>query len=68
MTSARELDLSDLDEFDTYAFVRRVAEEHPGVARKAARDGTRAHYRNDHPFDYSVSDDEAACTAGGQSP
>jgi hypothetical protein len=66
MTFASELDLSDLDEFDAYALVRRVAGEYPGVARRAARDGTRAHYRNAHPFDYTLSDEEAA-TAGGQS-
>ena len=42
------------DELDAYALVYEVAEQYPGVARQAARDGTAAHYRGEHPFRYST--------------
>lgn len=44
------------DEFDAYAAVYEVAKQFPAVARKAACDGTSAHYRGAAPFDYSVGD------------
>jgi hypothetical protein len=44
------------DEMDAYAAVYEVAKEHPAVARKAARDGTAAHYRGVGPFDYAVGE------------
>ncbi|MCS4155054.1 hypothetical protein GGQ03_002348 [Salinibacter ruber] len=42
------------DEFDAYALVYEIAKERPALARQAARDGTAAHYRDDHPFHYST--------------
>ena len=53
------------DELDAYATVREVAEEHPAVARKGARDGTATHYRGTTPFDYSIRDRQTAREAGG---
>lgn len=44
------------DELDAYAAVYEVAKQFPVVARKAARDGTSAHYRGAGPFDYSVGE------------
>ena len=44
------------DEMDAYATVYEVAKEHPALARKAARDGTAAHYRGAHPFRYAVDE------------
>lgn len=44
------------DEMDAYATVYEVAKERPALARKAARDGTAAHYRGAHPFDYPVDE------------
>jgi len=44
------------DELDAYALVYEIAKERPAVARQAARDGTRAHYRNAHPFAYAVDE------------
>jgi hypothetical protein len=44
------------DEMGAYAAVYEVAKEHPAVARKAARDGTAAHYRGAGPFDYAVGE------------
>ncbi|MCS3955562.1 hypothetical protein GGP81_002093 [Salinibacter ruber] len=44
------------DELDAYAAVYKVAKNFPAVARKAARDGTSAHYRGAGPFNYSVGE------------
>ena len=44
------------DEMDAYAAVYEVAKTFPAVARKAARDGTAAHYRGAHPFDYIAAE------------
>ena len=53
---AVEEDTDDRDEMDAYAAVYEVAKTFPAVARKAARDGTAAHYRGAGPFDYAVGE------------
>jgi hypothetical protein len=53
---AVEGETDERDELDAYAAVRKIAERFPAVARKAARDGTAAHYRGAGPFDYSVGE------------
>lgn len=50
------VETEERDELDAYATVRKIAEAFPAVARKAARDGTSAHYRGAAPFDYSVGE------------
>jgi len=47
-------DADGRDKLDAYATVREIAKEFPSVARKATRDGTRAYYRDDHPFSYLI--------------
>lgn len=44
------------DQFDAYALIRMVAEECPLAARNAVREGIRAHYRGDAPFDYPLKE------------
>jgi len=53
---AVEEETDERDELDAYATVRKIAEAFPAVARKAARDGTSAHYRGAGPFDYFVGE------------
>ena len=53
---AVEEETEERDKMDAYATVYEVAKERPAVARKAARDGTAAHYRGAHPFDYPVDE------------
>jgi len=48
------VETDERDELDAYAAVYEMARHFPAVARKAARDGTSAHYRGDHPFRYSI--------------
>ena len=50
---------------DAYAAIYEMAKERPAVARKAARDGTAAHYRGATPFDYAIRDWQTAGEAGG---
>jgi hypothetical protein len=53
------------EKMDAYTTVYEVAKERPAVARKAARDGTAAHYRGAGPFDYAIRDRRTAAEAGG---
>lgn len=53
---AVEEDTEERDEMGAYATVYEMAKEHPALARKAARDGTAAHYRGAGPFDYAVGE------------
>jgi uncharacterized protein YcaQ len=62
---AVEEDTEQRDELDAYATVYEVAKERPAVARKAAQDGTPAHYRGVGPFDYAIRDRRTAAEAGG---
>ena len=55
-TPALDAEEEERDEMDAYAAVYEVAKEHPALARKAARDGTAAHYRGAGPFDYAVDE------------
>ncbi|MCS3615876.1 hypothetical protein [Salinibacter ruber] len=48
------VETNEQDEPDAYAVVYEVAKQFPAVARKAARDGTAAHYQGAGPFDYSM--------------
>jgi hypothetical protein len=50
------VETEERDELDAYALVYEVAKQFPAVARRAARDGTAAHYRGDGSFDYSVAE------------
>lgn len=50
------VETDERDELDAYAAVYEVAKQFPGVARRAVRDGTAAHYRDEGPFDYSVGE------------
>jgi len=50
------VETDERDELDAYAAVYEMARHFPAVARKAARDGTSAHYRGAGPFDYSVGE------------
>jgi hypothetical protein len=52
---AAEDETEERDELNAYALVYKIAKERPAVARQAARDGIRGHYRNAHPFRYSTS-------------
>ena len=54
--NAVEEDTEERDEMGAYSAVYEMAKEHPAVARKAARDGTAAHYRGEGPFDYAVGE------------
>jgi len=62
---AVEEETEQRDELDAYATVYEVAKERPAVSRKAARDGTTAHYRGAGPFDYAIRDRQTAEGAGG---
>jgi hypothetical protein len=55
-SASTDTETEERDEMDAYAAVFEVAKEHPAVARKAARDGTAAHYRGAGPFDYAVDE------------
>ena len=55
-SASTDTETEERDEMDAYAAVYKVAKEHPAVARKAARDGTAAHYRGAGPFDYAVDE------------
>ena len=55
-----EDETDERDELEKYALVQKIAEENPRLAQKATRDGTRAHYRNAHPFDYPVTGSRAS--------
>ena len=55
-SASTDTETEERDEMDAYAAVFEVAKEHPALARKAARDGTAAHYRGAHPFDYPVDE------------
>lgn len=48
------VETDERDELDAYAAVYEMAKHFPAVARKAAQDGTAAHYRGEHPFHYST--------------
>ena len=52
---AAEDETGERDELDKYVLVRKIAEENPRLAQKATRDGTRAHYRGNVPFCYSIN-------------
>jgi len=64
-TPALDAVKKERDEMGAYATVYEVAKEHPALARKAARDGTAAHYRGAGPFDYAIRDRQTAEGAGG---
>lgn len=53
---AVEQEREERDELDAYAAVYEVAKQFPAVARRAARDGTAAHYRGAGPFDHKVNE------------
>ena len=55
-TPALDAEEEERDEMGAYAAVYEVAKEHPALARKAARDGTAAHYRGAHPFRYTAGE------------
>lgn len=59
-TPALEAEDDEVDRTKAYFLVRTIAEKYPGTARKATRDGTSAHYRNAHPFNYPVSETRAS--------
>ena len=55
-SASTDTETEERDEMDAYATVYEVTKEHPALARKAARDGTAAHYRGAGPFDYAVGE------------
>lgn len=58
-TPALDTEDNEVDRTEAYFLVRMIAEKYPGTVRKAACDGSRDHYRNAHPFNYSVGETRA---------